>query len=139
METASPTHHAERDQAFSRDNVDALKRLLQVEKRLAEVNSHAKTLRKDKSALQRTVLEFMKENRVGDIALRDGYSLIRKETQRKEPLKFADLEKGLARKFRISQEEMHEIIATIKSSTHVSTRVVLQLKKPPKKKSKPTN
>ena len=91
----------------TKDNVESLKRLLQVQKKLDDLNSHAKLLRKDKASLQKTVLDFMKKNRVGDIALKDGCSLIRKETQRNQPLTKEQLETGLARRFRITQEEVH--------------------------------
>lgn len=117
-------------------NVEDLKRLLLVEKRLAELNAHSRELRKDKATLQRTVLEFMKDNRVGDISLNGGFAIIRKETKRKEPMKMEYLEKGLARRFGISQDEAHDVIAQIKDSLQVSSKEVLQLKKPPKKKTK---
>lgn len=120
----------------SQSNVEDLKRLLLVEKRLSELNSAAKELRKDKASLQQTVLTFMKHNRVGDIALNGGYSIVRKESKRKAPMRMEDLEKGLVRRFRISKEEAHEIIAQIKESMDTNSREVLQLKKPPKTKSK---
>lgn len=138
-DSSSPTRRDNHGYTPSKENVESLKRLLQVQKKLDELNSHAKLLRKDKASLQKTVLDFMKKNRVGDIALKDGCSLIRKETQRNQPLTKEQLEKGLARRFRITQEEVHEIILQIKASTQMTSKESLQFKRPPKKKSKPTN
>lgn len=78
----------------------------------------------------------MRDNHVGDIALNGGYAVIRKQTQKKAPLKLEDLEKGLARRFRITREEAKEIIVQIKGGLQVTSNEVLQLKKPPKKKPK---
>lgn len=101
-----------------------------------QLNSDAKQLRKDKKTLQQVVLDFMRDNHVGDIALNGGYAVIRKQTQKKAPLKLEDLEKGLARRFRITREEAKEIIVQIKGGLQVTSNEVLQLKKPPKKKPK---
>ena len=125
---------------MSKSDQEQLQHLVQnlvaVDRRLREVSTLSKNLRRSKGELESDVIVFMKDSDLEKIELRDGVSLQLLKRSRRRSVNLADVKGWLASRYRMSESDVNHLLDRLKEGIAPQTSEKLEFKFPSKSRKK---